>query len=393
MTALRKLSAFYLVAASAFTMAAVLQQHPDWSRQAEAAATSIRGTTGAAATALNQDVIQPGWRIAKSAASAFNSGVLQPGWTFTETQSKAFAAWMLAELAPKPVHVAEAKKPQPAKRAPVVPTPKPPPVLARNAAPVLRPSITGAQPKVEAEKAPAPMQLAPQQPMAAPPPDLHPPGQAEIARVSERLRDSLTPDMLDHFSLFLFVSKAADGPLAQRMYVYQKEDDGNLSLLYNWPVSTGREKVEFSPGGERAPSFTPDGYYELDPDRHYRRYRSMQWDQPMPYAMFFNWVHDGFQTGLAIHGASGEDIGLLGQRASAGCIRLAPQNAQVLFELIQKNYKGLMPKFAYDKKTATMSNDGVIVHNADGHVELTEGYKVLVLIENFDGRNVVAALF
>jgi hypothetical protein len=52
-----------------------------------------------------------------------------------------------------------------------------------------------------------------------------------------------------------------------------------------------------------------------------------------------------------------------------------------------------MPKFAYDKQTATMSNQGVLVHTNDGHVEMQDGYKVLVFIENYGGENVVAALF
>jgi hypothetical protein len=113
----------------------------------------------------------------------------------------------------------------------------------------------------------------------------------------------------------------------------------------------------------------------------------------MPYAMFFNWENHGYQTGLAIHGATGKDISLLGERASAGCIHLAPENARVLFSLIKNNYKGLMPKFAYDKRTATMASNGVLVHTADGHVEMAEGYRVLVFIENYGGENVVAALF
>ena len=44
-------------------------------------------------------------------------------------------------------------------------------------------------------------------------------------------------------------------------------------------------------------------------------------------------------------------------------------------------------------RLGTMSNEGIIVHDADGHVQLAEGYKVLVFIENCGGENVVAALF
>ena len=39
-----------------------------------------------------------------------------------------------------------------------------------------------------------------------------------------------------------------------------------------------------------------------------------------------------------------------------------------------------------------MSNEGIILHDADGYVRLAEGYMVLVFIENCGGENVVAAL-
>jgi hypothetical protein len=158
-------------------------------------------------------------------------------------------------------------------------------------------------------------------------------------------------------------------------------------------VSTGREIVEFTPGGKRAPSFTPQGYYELDPDRMYRHHTSGQWGTPMPYAMFFNWQVGGLQTGLAIHAAHGADMALLGQRASAGCVRLAPDNAAQLFNLIRTQYRGLAPRFAVDRRTATMSNQGLLMHDAQGRVQLADGYKVLVFIENYGGDNVVAAVF
>jgi hypothetical protein len=113
----------------------------------------------------------------------------------------------------------------------------------------------------------------------------------------------------------------------------------------------------------------------------------------MPYAMFFNWVKDGNQTGLAIHAASGEDVPLLGQRASSGCIHLSEENARTLFTLIRTQYRGLAPRFAIDRRTGTMSNDGILLHDASGKLKLAEGYKVLVFIEDYGGQNVVAALF
>jgi len=119
----------------------------------------------------------------------------------------------------------------------------------------------------------------------------------------------------------------------------------------------------------------------------------MQWNEPMPYAMFFNWVKDGNQTGLAIHAASGGDIAMLGNRASAGCVRLPPEAARQLFTLIKTQYRGLAPRFAMDRRTGTMSNEGILLHDPSGKLQLAEGYKVLVFIENYGGENVVAALF
>jgi lipoprotein-anchoring transpeptidase ErfK/SrfK len=293
------------------------------------------------------------------------------------------ASYRAKKLVPVPPQAAPSLRPPIIESEPAVqPQPK------ANTAVASTPHFTLA-PQATTPVAPkAPAQLAP------PPIDDHPPSAAELARVTQHFRSSLTKEMLANFELFLYVSKADRGIAAQRMYVFQKQDSGDLVLLHNWPVSTGRELVEYAPNGTKAPSYTPAGYYELDPKRMYVHHFSGQWKQPMPYAMFFNWEDHGYQTGLAIHGASGaEDIGLLGTRASAGCVRIAPENARVLFSLIKNNYKGLMPKFAYDKRTATMSNQGVLVHARDGSLEMAQGYKVLVFIENYGGENVVAALF
>jgi hypothetical protein len=242
------------------------------------------------------------------------------------------------------------------------------------------------------------LHLAPQPSAAdviADPPagDLPRPSYGEIVRVTHHLRDSLTRDMLTHFKLFLYVSKASAGPWAQHMYVFDRQPDGEFKLLHNWAVSTGREKVEYDPAGEQEPSFTPQGYFELDPKRMYTHHVSGQWHTPMPHAMFFNWINHGYETGLAIHAATGADINDLGARASAGCVRLAPKDASILFDLVRSKYKGMVPQFAYDRRTQTMSRDGMLQHDSHGQVQFVEGYRVLVFIEDFGGENVVAALY
>ena len=222
-------------------------------------------------------------------------------------------------------------------------------------------------------------------------PNMPSPTRGEVVRVEERLKDNLTQELYDDFKLFLYVSKAASGPWAQQMYVFRKGRNGDLAFLYDWPVSTGRERVETDSTGERMTTHTPAGYYELDPDRFYIHHVSSEWHQPMPYAMFFNWIRDGNATGLAIHSATGSDVAMLGRRASAGCIHLSPGAARTLFDLIRSQYRGAMPRFVIDN-SGTMSNDGLVLRDADGRPQFARGYKVLVFIENYGGRNVIAAM-
>lgn len=89
-------------------------------------------------------------------------------------------------------------------------------------------------------------------------------------------------------------------------------------LVHTWPVSTARR-------GYR----TPTGRYR--PTRLARVWYSTIYDYaPMPYSIFF-------KGGYAIHGTT--EIRNLGRPASHGCVRLHPDNARALFELIEANGK------------------------------------------------------
>jgi hypothetical protein len=93
----------------------------------------------------------------------------------------------------------------------------------------------------------------------------------------------------------------------------QVKVDGDIK--YRWDVSTGR--IGFD---------TPPGRYQ--PTRMYKTYFSRQHDNaPMPFSIFF---HQGY----AIHGTT--DLANLGQIASHGCVRLAPDNAATLFAMVKK---------------------------------------------------------
>ena len=211
-------------------------------------------------------------------------------------------------------------------------------------------------------------------------------------QVEQRLRENLSPELLQNFGLFIYVSKAEIGPWKQRMLVFQKVGD-DLLPLFDWPVSTGRETVEADAQGVELGTNTPSGYFELDPKRMFVDYRSTQWNEPMPYAMFFNWMDHGTLTGLAIHAATDEAIAQLGTRASAGCVRLSPDNARTLFNLVRENYKGMAPKFAFDKYTSTIMNNGLVLHDPTGNVVMTPGYSVLVYVDDYGGESLEAKAY
>ena len=85
---------------------------------------------------------------------------------------------------------------------------------------------------------------------------------------------------------------------------------------YDWPVSTGR------PGYD-----TPTG--EFKPNRMDADHFSQEWDNaPMPHAIFID------LKGHAIHGFF--DVKHLGLPVSHGCIRLSPDHAATLFDLVKK---------------------------------------------------------
>lgn len=413
MTALRQLSIVYVAAAGAYAIAMAMSAHPVWERDAGDTAHYVRTHVVATASAFDDHVLRPDLKLAEATGRALGDRIAaefksEP----THVARLPIPTVKVASARPTRNHsaVVQAATPSSPDDAPpnstvadnTVPAPEniSPPVPLRGAE---SPSATADATPPPASSStpfspPSQMKLLPQ---TAPPPATStaslppqgPPSAAEIMRVQDRLKNSLTSEMVQNFSLFLYVSKADAGPWAQRMYVFQKQPSGDLTLLYNWPVSTGREALELNPEGHQLTTNTPAGYYELDPHRSYEHYTSSEWGQKMPYSMFFNWVKDGNQTGLAIHAASGDDVAKLGHRASAGCVHLSEDNARTLFTMIRSQYKGLAPRFAMDRRTGTMSNQGILLHDASGKLQMAEGYKVLVFIEDFGGDNVVAALF
>jgi hypothetical protein len=210
--------------------------------------------------------------------------------------------------------------------------------------------------------------------------------------VAQRLNDSLSREMFGNFNLFIYVDKAERGPFAQRMFVFQKTD-ANLALLYDWPVSTGRETLERDAHGHLQSTITPVGYYELDPKRLFEDHVSSQWNEEMPYAMFFDWKPNGHDTGLAIHGAGGAEADALGTPASAGCVRISEDNAHTLFDLIRSELRAPTPKIAYLDGSRNVSSEGFLLHEADGQLKFRDGYSALVIVDDYVGNSQVSSLF
>ena len=410
MTALRQLSVVYVAAAGAYAIAMAMSAHPNWVKEADQTAAYLRTHSVATAVAFDDHVLRPEIKLAEAAGRSLGKSI---AGAFHNDQVKIARRDLPVKVAralPLKHHasVQTAQPSSPTDLAPPQSGPSPDDNTQDNATalPVpLRGNDGTANTATADANAPATtppphmMKLLPQtatppaSSTASLPPQGGMPSAGEIIRVEERLKASLTSEMVNNFSLFLYVSKADSGPWAQRMYVFQKQANGDLNLLYNWPVSTGREQLELNPQGRELETTTPSGYYELDPHRSYEHYTSSEWGQKMPYAMFFNWVKDGNETGLAIHAASGDDVAKLGSRASAGCVHLSEDNARTLFAMIHAQYKGLAPRFAYDRRTGTMSNQGILMHDAAGNLKMAEGYKVLIFIEDYGGQNVVAALY
>ncbi len=95
----------------------------------------------------------------------------------------------------------------------------------------------------------------------------------------------------------------------QVMHVYH-----HGQLLYEWPVSTARNG-KITPTGQWRPQFLS------------RNHRSSLYNNaPMPYAVFYS-------GNYAIHGT--DQISRLGRPASAGCVRLHPNNARKFFDMVR----------------------------------------------------------
>ena len=214
--------------------------------------------------------------------------------------------------------------------------------------------------------------------VAAPDPAM----QAEDAgRVATRLSDKVPASLAPYFDTFIYVSKAASGPWAQRLFLFHKSADGTLAFEQTFPVSTGREK------SEQYFTATPSGLFELDVHRFFPMARSAKWnDARMPWAMFLNYAYRNQMAGVALHAAiGGHELAMMGHRASGGCIRLPIAKANLLYHRFLSEERGQVPVLAFDDARGTTNTAGIAAHDEKGDIVLTDGVRVLVIIDNFGG--------
>ncbi len=121
----------------------------------------------------------------------------------------------------------------------------------------------------------------------------------------------------------LFAGATAPAPADAKVVISIDKPTQRMTVMVDgatrwvWPVSTGRR-------GHTTPNGTHQAF-RMEED-HYSR----EWDDaPMPHSIFFT------KRGHAIHGSY--DIKRLGTAASAGCVRLHPDNARQLFALVQQH--------------------------------------------------------
>ena len=126
--------------------------------------------------------------------------------------------------------------------------------------------------------------------------------------------------MRRHFAALLLALLLPGPALAERVVAHVSVTSQLMKvyhegrLLFTWPVSTAKPG-KITPSGTYAPEF-------LSKNHRSSRYNNA----PMPFAIFY----DGH---YAIHGT--DQIKRLGNPASNGCVRLHPDNAKILFNMVR----------------------------------------------------------
>lgn len=166
-------------------------------------------------------------------------------------------------------------------------------------------------------------------------------------------------DWINAYELVLVINKSNIGPTAQTATAYWQGQKFGV-----FKVSTGRETNEVSKNGRKYFSNTPTGWFH--PAWLSKNHVSKTWEAPMPFSVFFN-------EGIATHAALPNYYNKLGSRASGGCVRLHPSQAEWIFTHVQKAGKGLVPEF---------TKTGKPVLDSAGNQKFSQNYRSLFIVVN-----------
>lgn len=175
------------------------------------------------------------------------------------------------------------------------------------------------------------------------------------------------------FRYVVVVNKANTGKEAQTVKIYEYG-----VKIRQEKVSTGRDGFERK-GENHAKNdswtVTPTGYYTptwLSKDHRSSAYGGrFSWlvgGTKMPFAIFFN-------GGIALHEAPKGTEGMLGKKASGGCVRLPSSIAEDLFMRVQETSGVKNPRF-------TVEGKAMLDANGQQMYATKPGYGTLIIVQN-----------
>ena len=173
--------------------------------------------------------------------------------------------------------------------------------------------------------------------------------------------------------------------------LYYVEADG---MATRYGIAVGREGLSFRGSGvvgrkEKWPSWQPTrNMIRTRPDLYLEFAGGMSGglDNPLgARAMYL--YRGGRDTYFRIHGTI--DNNSIGHATSAGCIRLSPKNAAELFYKVRNTLKGHVPVLAMNDKGST-DRWGRVRHDDHGSMLMQDGYRAVLFVENYDGREEIS---
>jgi len=189
------------------------------------------------------------------------------------------------------------------------------------------------------------------------------------------------------YQLFILVNKSVS-PVAskgrdrrvmqpQTMYIFARENNDEIVLKDLLPVSTGKEP---KPGTVD----TREGYMRVQNAQ--KSYTSRKFGEAMPFSLWFE-----SEYGTAIHQTLQQRCdNLIGHRASAGCIRLCPGDAEKVFNIVtDPAFPRSSAIVLLDKRTGVpvargtdrpLSRTQIDVNGIYGMPKVIRGYPVMVRI-------------